>query len=65
VRDAAVLAERVRALLVEALGDPGAVLAIDETAELKAGDRTVGVAPQYAGITGQAENSQTVVFQRM
>jgi hypothetical protein len=38
------------------------VLAIDETAELKAGEQTVGVAAQYAGITGQVENCQTVVF---
>jgi site-specific recombinase XerD len=35
---------------VDGLGEPGAVLAIDETAELKAGEQTVAVAPQYAGI---------------
>jgi SRSO17 transposase len=62
VWDAQVLLGRVRALLVDGLGDPGAVLAIDETAELKAGEQTVAVAPQYAGITGQVENCQTVVF---
>jgi len=44
------------------LGDPEAILAIDETAELKKGTATVGVARQYAGITGQVENCQTVVF---
>src|SRR5947208_3645126 len=44
------------------LGDAGAILAIDETAELKKGTATVGVARQYAGITGQVENCQTVVF---
>jgi SRSO17 transposase len=43
------------------LGDPGAVLVIDETAELKKGQMTVGVARQHAGITGQVENCQTVV----
>ena len=43
------------------LGDPGAVLVIDETAELKKGGMTVGVARQHAGITGQVENCQTVV----
>jgi len=43
------------------LGDPDAILAIDETAELKKGTRTVGVARQHAGITGQVENCQTVV----
>ena len=41
-------------------GDAGAILAIDETAELKKGT-AVGVARQYAGITGQVENCQTVV----
>jgi SRSO17 transposase len=62
VWDAQVLLGRVRALLVDALADPEAVLDIDETAELKAGEQTVAVAPQYAGITGQVENCQTVVF---
>jgi SRSO17 transposase len=38
------------------------VLVVDETAELKQGDKTVGVTRQHAGITGQAENCQTVVF---
>jgi len=44
------------------LGDPEAIVVLDETAELKKGDRTVGVARQHAGITGQVENCQTVVF---
>jgi SRSO17 transposase len=48
--------------IVSRLGDAGAILAIDETAELKKGTATVGVARQYAGITGQVENCQTVVF---
>ena len=43
--------------IVGRLGDAEAILAIDETAELKKGTATVGVARQYAGITGQ-----TVVF---
>ncbi len=47
--------------IVDHLGDPGAVLVIDETAELKKGRMTVGVARQHAGITGQVENCQTVV----
>ena len=37
-------------------------MVLDETAELKKGTRTVGVARQHAGITGQVENCQTVVF---
>ncbi len=48
--------------LVDHLGDPGAVLVLDETAELKQGQMTVGVSRQHAGITGQIENCQTVVF---
>jgi SRSO17 transposase len=44
------------------LGDPEAVLVLDETAELKKGEMTVGVSRQHAGITGQVENCQTVVF---
>jgi SRSO17 transposase len=38
------------------------VVVLDETAELKQGRMTVGVARQHAGITGQAGNTQTVVF---
>jgi SRSO17 transposase len=44
------------------LGDPEAIVVLDETAELKKGGRTVGVGRQHAGITGQVENCQTVVF---
>jgi SRSO17 transposase len=44
------------------LGDPEAILVLDETAELKKGQMTVGAARQHAGITGQVENCQTVVF---
>jgi hypothetical protein len=44
------------------LGDGEAVVVLDETAELKKGQATVGAARQYAGITGQVENCQTVVF---
>jgi DDE superfamily endonuclease len=48
--------------IVARLGDPEAIVVLDETAELKKGTMTVGVARQYAGITGQVENCQTVVF---
>src|SRR4051794_10405300 len=37
-----------------------AVLVVDETAALKAGTKSVGVGYQYAGITGQVENCQTM-----
>jgi SRSO17 transposase len=55
VWEAQVLLERVRAFLLDALADPEAVLAIDQTAELKQGTHTVAVAPQYAGITAGGE----------
>jgi len=58
---AAALAALQRFILAH-LGDPGAIVVLDETAELKQGDMTVGVARQHAGITGQVENCQTVVF---
>jgi len=44
------------------LSDAEAIVVLDETAELKKGTMTVGVARQHAGITGQVENCQTVVF---
>jgi SRSO17 transposase len=40
----------------------GPGLAIDETADLKAGDATACAAPQHAGCTGKVENCVTSVF---
>jgi SRSO17 transposase len=54
--------DRLRAFVVEHLGAQDAVLVLDETAFLKKGGKSVGVAPQYAGITGQTENCQVAVF---
>jgi SRSO17 transposase len=54
--------ERLQRFILAHLGDPDAILVLDETAELKKGAMTVGVARQHAGITGQIENCQTVVF---
>jgi SRSO17 transposase len=44
------------------LGDPNAVLVIDETGFLKKGDRSAGVARQYSGTAGRIENCQIGVF---
>jgi SRSO17 transposase len=52
----------VRAYLVEALGDPEAVLVIDETGDLKKGLQSVGVARQYPGTAGRIENAQVAVY---
>jgi SRSO17 transposase len=52
----------VRAYLVEHLADPGAVLVIDETGDLKKGATTVGVQRQYTGTAGRVENAQVAVW---
>jgi SRSO17 transposase len=52
----------VRAYLVEHLGDPEAVLVVDETGDLKKGTGTVGVKRQYTGTAGRIENAQVAVY---
>src|SRR4030095_4310865 len=52
----------VRAYLVEHLGDPEAVLVIDETGDLKSGTATVGVQRQYTGTAGRVANAQVAVY---
>jgi SRSO17 transposase len=52
----------VRAYIVEHLGDPGAVLVVDETGDLKKGTTTVGVQRQYTGTAGRIENAQVAVY---
>ncbi len=47
---------------MEHLGDPNAVLIIDETGFLKQGTKSVGVQPQYSGTAGDIENCQIGVF---
>jgi SRSO17 transposase len=52
------------ALLIQAdrlVGGKDAVLVIDDTAMPKKGDRSVGVAPQYASTLGKTANCQTLV----
>jgi SRSO17 transposase len=52
----------LRDYVTEALGDPEAVLVIDETGDLKKGARTVGVQRQYTGTAGRVENAQVAVY---
>jgi SRSO17 transposase len=52
----------VRDYLVDYLGDPGAVLVVDETGDLKKGTHTVGVQRQYTGTAGKVDNAQVAVY---
>jgi len=60
--DADVVRDDLRAYVVEQLGDPAAVLVVDETGFLKKGTKSVGVKRQYSGTAGRIENSQVGVF---
>ena len=55
-RDAEAVRDDVRAYAVEHLGDPRAVLVVDETGFPKKGAKSVGVARQYSGTAGRIEN---------
>ena len=52
----------VRSYVIEHLGDPGAVLVIDETGDVKKGTATAGVQRQYTGTAGRIENAQGAVY---
>jgi SRSO17 transposase len=52
----------LRAYVVAHLGDPQAVLVVDETGFLKKGTKSVGVQRQYSGTAGRIENCQIGVF---
>ena len=60
--DADMLRDQVRFRVVEGLGDAGGVLVVDDTQVQKWGDKSVGVAPQYCGVTGDTRNVQTMVM---
>jgi SRSO17 transposase len=54
--------DAVSRYVVRRLGDPGAVLAVDETGFLKKGRMSAAVARQYTGTAGRVENCQVGVF---
>lgn len=60
VWDVDALRDAVRGYVVEYLGCDEAALVADDTSVIKKGSRSVGVAPQYCGLTGQTENCQVM-----
>ena len=52
--DADAVRDDLRAYVVEHLGDPDAVLVLDETGVLKKGDKSAGVQRQYSGTAGRS-----------
>ncbi|HEU5107056.1 MAG TPA: IS701 family transposase [Micromonosporaceae bacterium] len=62
VGDADAVRDDVRDYVVEHLAEPDAVLAVDETGDLKKGTATVGVQRQYTGTAGRTENAQVTVW---
>ncbi len=60
--DAEQVRDDLRTYVVEHLGDPDAVLVLDETGFVKKGSKSVGVQRQYSGTAGRIENCQIGVF---
>jgi SRSO17 transposase len=62
VWDADGVRDDLRTYILQHLGDPQAVIVIDETCFLKKGNKSAGVARQYCGLTQRLENCQVGVF---
>ena len=60
--DADGVRDDLRGYVTEYLGDPDAVLVVDETGDLKKGTATAGVQRQYTGTAGRIENAQVAVY---
>jgi SRSO17 transposase len=60
--DAGGVRDDLRDYVVERLGDPDAVLVLDETGFVKKGNRSAGVQRQHTGTAGKQENCQVAVF---
>jgi SRSO17 transposase len=54
--------DELRRYVLQHLGDPEAVLVLDETGFLKKGRHSAGVARQYSGTAGKVDNCQIGVF---
>ena len=62
VWDADAVRDDVRDYVIDHLGDPEAVLVIDESGDCKKGTQTVGVQRQYTGTSGKIDNAQVAVY---
>jgi len=60
--DADEVRDDLRDYVIDAFGDPGAILVVDETGDVKKGTQSVGVQRQYSGTAGRIENSQVAVY---
>jgi SRSO17 transposase len=58
VWDVDAVRDDLRDYVLDHLADPGAVLVVDETGDVKKGTHTVGVQRQYTGTAGRIENAQ-------
>ena len=52
----------LRDYVIDAFGDPQAILVLDETGDVKKGVYSVGVQRQYTGTAGRIENAQVAVY---
>lgn len=59
--DADAVGDDLRDYVIDAFGDPGAILVVDETGDIKKGIHSVEVQRQYSGTAGRIENSQVAV----
>jgi SRSO17 transposase len=60
--DADAVRDDLRDYVIDAFGDPDAILVVDETGDVKKGVHSVGVQRQYSGTAGRIENSQVAVY---
>ena len=60
--DANQVRDDLQGYVVEHLGEPRAVMVVDETSFLKKGTKSVGVKRQYSGTAGKVDNCQIGVF---
>jgi len=60
--DAEAVRDDLRDYVIDAFGDPDAILILDETGDVKKGVHSVGVQRQYTGTAGRIENAQVAVY---